>query len=216
MYNYTMNGIPLTEVQEEKDIGVIIHKSLKPSRHCAEMARKANTVLSQISRSFHFRDKKVFIQLYKQHVRSLLEFSSTSWSPWTAADIEIIEKVQKRAVRMISGLTGQTYEEKLVELNLPSLEMRRYQSDMIQTFKIIKNIDAVESSSWFNLVGENPRRHTRLTANPLNIIATRQNNEIRRNFFSQRVPDQWNNLPDEIKSSRNLKVFKSKLKHHLA
>ena len=211
MYSYTMNGIPLTEVDEEKDIGVIIHKSLKPSRHCAEVARKANIVLGQISRSFHYRDRKVFIQLYKQHVRSLLEFSAPSWSPWTAADKEVLEKIQKKAVRMVSGLTGQTYEERLIELNLPTLEMRRYQSDMIQTFKIIRSIDAVDASSWFNLVGVNPPRHTRLTSNPLNIIAVRSNLEVRKNFFSQRVPDQWNNLPEEMKCSRNLKIFKSKL-----
>jgi len=209
-----MNGIPLTEVDEEKDIGVIIHKSLKPSRHCAEVARKANIVLGQISRSFHYRDRKVFIQLYKQHVRSLLEFSAPSWSPWTAADKEVLEKIQKKAVRMVSGLTGQTYEERLIELNLPTLEMRRYQSDMIQTFKIIRSIDAVDASSWFNLVGVNPPRHTRLTSNPLNIIAVRSNLEVRKNFFSQRVPDQWNNLPEEIKCSRNLKIFKSKLRKH--
>ena len=84
-------------------------------------------------------------------------------------------KMQKKAVRMVSGLTGQTYEERLIELNLPTLEMRRCQSDMILTFEIIRSIDAVDTSSWLNLVGENPPRHTRLTSNPLNIIASRSN-----------------------------------------
>ena len=66
---------------------------------------------------------------------------------------------------MVSGLTGQTYEERLIEL--PTLEMRRCrQSDMILTFEIIRSIDAVDTSSLLNLVGENPLRHTRLTSNP--------------------------------------------------
>ena len=209
-----MNGVPLTVVEQEKDIGVTIHKSLKPSHHCADVARKANIVLGQISRSFHYRDRKIFIQLYKQHVRSHLEFSSTAWSPWSAADKEVLENVQKRAVRMVSGLTGQTYEEKLRELNLPSLESRRYQYDMIQTFKILNRIDKVEPSTWFKLVGVNPPRQTRLTSNPRNIITTRSNLEVRKNFFSQRVPDQWNSLPDDIKNSRNLNTFKTKIKEY--
>ena len=142
-----MNGVPLTVVEEEIDIGVTIHKSLKPSQHCADVARKANIVLGEISRSFYYRDRNIFIQLYKQHVSSHLEFCSTAWSPWFTADKEVLENVQKRAVRMVSGLTGQNYEEKLRELNLPTLECRRYQYDMIQAFKILNRIDRVQPST---------------------------------------------------------------------
>ena len=50
--------------------------------------------------------------------RSYLEFSSPAWFPWSIADKEILEKVQKRPVSKVSGL--QSYEEKLKELNLPT------------------------------------------------------------------------------------------------
>ena len=126
MCSYTMNGIPLTEVDEEKDIGVIIHKSLKPSRHCAEVARKANIVLGQISRSFHYRDRKVFIQLYKQHVRSLLEFSAPSWLPCIAADKAILEKNTEKGGQNGFWLNWSDFnEERLIELNLPTPQMHR-------------------------------------------------------------------------------------------
>ena len=119
-HTYTMNNIPLTVVEEEKDIGVLIHNSLKPSKQCSEAARKANAVLGQISRSFHYRDRNIFIKLDK----SLLEFSVPAWSPWTEADKLILENVQNRAARMVSGLTGTT-EENLKIINLQSLEDRR-------------------------------------------------------------------------------------------
>ena len=121
-FDYTMNGVKLKSTEQEKDIGVLIHSSLKPSKHCAESARKANGILTQISKSFHYRDKVTFLNLYKTYVRCHLESSVPAWNPWTAQDKELIEKVQVRAINMISGLKGSTYIEKLTELKLMSLE----------------------------------------------------------------------------------------------
>jgi hypothetical protein len=70
-------------------------------------------VLSQISRAFHYQDRHIYLRLYKQSVRPYLEFASTAWSPWLEADKEVLEKIQKRAVNMVSGLKASTYEEKL-------------------------------------------------------------------------------------------------------
>ena len=107
---YKMGGKALTVTEEERDIGVVVEKSLKPTKQCLEATRKANMVLGQITRSFYYRDRFVFLRLYKQFVRVHLEFSVVSWSPWTQADIMAIEKVQIRAVNMVTGLKGQTYE----------------------------------------------------------------------------------------------------------
>jgi hypothetical protein len=63
----------------------------------------AQAVLGQISRAFHYRNGKVFAQLYKQYVRPHLEFATAAWSPWTTADRDCLEKVQRRAVAMVSG-----------------------------------------------------------------------------------------------------------------
>ena len=56
-----------------------------------------------------------------------------TWAPWTREDIDKLEGVQKRAVKAVSGLKGQSYEEKLAELKLPSLQNRRREIDMAQT-----------------------------------------------------------------------------------
>jgi hypothetical protein len=94
--------------------------------------------LGQISRAFHFRDRHVFKRLYVQYVRPHLEFASAAWSPWTEMDKECLEKVQRRVVRMVSGLRAETYEGKLLELGLTTLEERRHRLDMQQTYKIMK------------------------------------------------------------------------------
>jgi ribonucleases P/MRP protein subunit RPP40 len=205
---YTMNGTVLESTDEERDIGVKVHKSLRPSKQCTESARRANAVLGQISRAFHYRNKYTFIDLYKQYVRPHLEFAVPAWSPWTQGDREVLEKVQRRAVRMVSGLRGTTYEEKLAEIGILTLEERRLQYDLVQTFKIIRGFDKVDLTTWFTLVGDNPARITRDTSDPLNIVRQVVRTEIRRHFFSNRVIDHWNSLPSEIKLSSSVHSFK--------
>ena len=186
---YTMSGTRLETTESERDIGVKIHQSLRPSTQCREAASRANVVLGQITRAFHFRDRSTFVKLYKQYVRPHLEFSVPAWSPWTQGDSETLERIQKRAVRMISGLQGKSYEDRLLELNMLTLEGRRLLYDMVQTFKIIRGYDDVNLMTWFSLVGDNPTRITRQTSDPINIVRPIVRNEIRRSFFSVRVVD---------------------------
>ena len=210
-HEYFMFGDKLNKTNEEKDVGVIIQSNLKPSKQCAEAARKANQVLRQIMRAFHYRDKITFINLYKRYVRVHLEFSVQAWNPWNKADIEVIEDVQMRAVKAVSGLNGKSYKERLHEVGLQSLEDRRVRSDMIQTHKIINGIDRVSRSHWFELINDNriTTVRTRLAADNLNIRVKPCRTELRRNFFTNRVVSTWNGLPECIKTARTSSAFKS-------
>ena len=211
-YEYNMEGQKLSTTDCEKDVGVKVSNNLKTTEQCRAASVKANLVLTQISKSFHFRDRHVFLKLYKQYVRPHMEFGVSAWSPWSAADIELLERVQRRAVSMVSGLTSETYETKLRELNLLSLEKRRHMMDMVNTYKIVRGVDNVKSDVWFNLVGDNPTRQTRQTNCRYNIHRSEFRGEVRRNFFSIRVIDNWNKLPDELKLSNNVNTFKTKIK----
>ena len=208
-HTYYMNNVPLSTTNEERDVGIIVHNSLKPNRQCTEAAKRANIVLGQITRSFMYRDRFVFLRLYKQYVRCHLEYCVQAWSPWTAGDIEVLEAVQRRAVRQISGLKGSSYEEKLEELGLESLVDRRKRLDLIQTYKIINGVDNVNKDNWFRLTDNTSLRQIRLSSHPHNLV--RQivsRTDVRNNSFSQRVINNWNNLPDHVKNSRNVYQFK--------
>ena len=161
----------------EKDVGVCVSTNLKPSHHCAEVARKAQAILYQISRSFHFRDRNVFVKLYKQYVRCILEYAAPAWSPWLTGDIETLEKVQKKMVNMIPGLGGNSYEQKLAEINLDKLSTRRVRFDMINLFKIIHGYTVTPVSNWFTLFS-NPSQVTRTSNCPLNIIPRNSKTDI--------------------------------------
>ena len=213
-FEYSMGGTTLRAVEEEKDIGVTIHNSLKPSRHCKKIADTANAVLRQLTRNFHFRDRHIFKKLYTQYVRPHVEFASPAWSPWNEADKEIIEKVQMKAVKMISGLSGSSYKEKCLELGLETLEERRKQQDLLQTYKICNGKDRVRPEILFKKIGDHPERNTRYTSDPLNITGSRARLDIRKNSYAVRAVTDWNNLTNEAKSSRSVAVFKNAIKSH--
>ena len=133
-HTYAMCGEQLSATEEERDVGVTVTASLKPSAQCAKAARTAATVLRQILRTFHYLDRFVFVRLYKQYVLPHLDFSSATWSPWTEGDKEVLEKVQQRMVAMVSGLAAKTYEGRLAELGMFTLAERRHQTDMVQVY----------------------------------------------------------------------------------
>ena len=208
MNGYAPAGTILCNDDHEKDVGVYISTTLKPSLNCQNAANKANSVLGQMSRSVTYRDRITWIKLYKQYVRPHLEYCVQAWSPWLEHDKKILEQVQERAVRMVSGLKGKTYEERLKELNLSSLEDRRKRGDMIQVWKIINKHDNLPANQFFEFFQEG-RQTTRLSANYQNIVKPRFKTGARKYSFSVRVVDAWNSLPTSVKSAKTLNSFKS-------
>ena len=207
-----MNGLKLVAEEKETDVGVQICSNLKPSAHCLKAAQTASQILGQVTRSFHFRDKVTFVKVYKMYVRPHVEFATPVWSPWLEGDITVLENVQKRFVRMISGLNGNTYIEKLKELGMLTLKSRRLYFDMIETYKYIHGYSRVDYTNWFELARDSERRDTRGMSSPLNIIPKRARLDTRQNFFSNRVVTHWNNLPSELREMPGLNAFKRNLK----
>jgi hypothetical protein len=204
---YSMEGVKLEVTKEEKDLGVLITDNLKPSAQCAQAAKTAQSVLGQIARAFGYRDRRVFLQLYKQYVRPHLEFAVQAWSPWHQADKEVLEKVQKRAVAMVSGLVSRDYEDRLKELMMTTLEERRHQADMLQMYKIASGAGQLDEEGWFRPPPAAAAR-TRHYADPLNVRPNHGRLEIRRQFFSVRAAEQWNGVPAPIKRARTAAAFK--------
>ena len=194
-------------MEEERDIGVMVTNNMKPTAQCTKAARTAQAVLSQISRAFHSRDRHIFIRLYKQYVRPHLEFSTQAWSPWLEQDKASLEKIQRRAVAIVSGLVRKQYEERLKELSLQTLEERRHQANMHMVHKIIHGGGGLDYNTWSEKASDSVRP-TRTSTDPLNVKLNNGRLEVRRNFFSVRVAGQWNSVPSHLKQLRSAHHFK--------
>ena len=207
MHEYMMNGRLLEKTEEERDLGVVTMASTKPAAQCAKAARTAQAVLGQIARAFHYRDKEIFLGLYRQYIRPHLEFSVQAWAPWCQRDKDLLENVQRRAVRMISGLRGDGYEERLKELGLTSLEERRHRADMALVHSIMHGRTDIRVDDWFTRA-DTRARATRAATGALNVVAKHGRLEIRKNVFTVRATSNWNSVPCEVKQVESANGFK--------
>ena len=80
------------------------------------------------------------------------------WSPQFQKDIDDIERVQRRATGLISGLARLSYEERLKETGLYTLERRQLRGDMIEMFQIMKDSDKISEDELFNRVDSDRTR----------------------------------------------------------
>ena len=91
-------------VNKEKDLGIIVSDDLKWEKHCSAAVSKANRILGMIKRNFTDTSKEVIILLYKSLVRPNLEYCCQTWNPNYNKDIDLVEGVQCRATKLITGM----------------------------------------------------------------------------------------------------------------
>ena len=119
---------------------------------CDESAEvKASRMLGLMARTVKFRNLEVMKRLYKSLVRPHLEYCASAWSPHYIKDGELLERVQRRFSRMVPGLRGLDYEERLERLGLMTLGERRNRAELIELFRISEGLSAILLESFFEL-----------------------------------------------------------------
>jgi hypothetical protein len=204
--DYSMSGSSLKKCTDMKDLGVTMTNNLKSSKHCLEAVKIANFWLGLIARNIEFKSKKVIIMLYNSFVRPHLEYAVQFWSPQLAKDIALLERVQRRATKLISSIRNKSYEQRLAACDLFSLEKRRHRGDMIQVFKILNKIDNVQEENYFQRNNDLRTRN-----NGFKLKGKRFQTNVGKHFFTCRVIDDWNRLPQTVVESKNVEMFKNRL-----
>ena len=122
----------------------------------------------------------------------------------------LLEKVQRRATRMVKGLKKLPYETRLKKLGIYSLERRRLRGDLIETFKILTGKEHVNCSKFFELADVT----SGLRGHSLKLFKPRCRTTVRQNFFSLRIVNEWNKLPQDVVDASSINTFKNRLDRH--
>ena len=203
-HKYSLCGSVLRDSTKERDLGIIVDSSLKFSEQCNAAIKNANSTLGLIRRTIKCKSQNIITKLYKALVRPKLEYCVQAWRPYLKTNIENMEKVQHRATKMIEECKTFKYEDRLVQTGLTTLEERRTRGDLIEVFKMIKGLNKADYRRFFTIV-----HHSRTRGHRFKIVKNRSRLNIRKNFFSQRVVNEWNALPEIVVESQSVNSFKN-------
>ena len=184
------NGVKkyMMSTTQETDLGVVVSSDLKATSHCRAAAKKA------------------FKPLYCTYVRPHLDYCLQAVGPHMKQDVQILEKTQRRATKLVKGLSCLTYQERLQKLSLLSIKDRMLRGDLIEVYKIVTGKVNVDANQFFEIQDESITR-----GHQLKLKRRRATHHFRNMVFSNRVVEPWNGLPAHVISSPSVNVFKRRL-----
>ena len=210
-HDYHLRDTELQAEAVEKDLGVFVDTDLKFRKQAAMAVKKASQVMAVIRRSFCVLDNTTLPLLFKTLVRPLLEYGNIVWGPFNRADKLLVERVQRRATKLVQEIRHLPYQDRLSILKLPSLHYRRRRGDMIAVYQVLHgNIDLKYDDFFDRTIARDTRGH------PWRLTKPQAVTRIRRNAFSVRVINDWNRLPPSVVGADSLNQFKSRLDSHWA
>ncbi|KAK4826361.1 LOW QUALITY PROTEIN: hypothetical protein QYF61_007955, partial [Mycteria americana] len=197
-FQYRLGDDVIESSPAEKDLGVLMDEKLDMSQQCALAAQKANRILGCMERSVSSRLREVILPLYSALT------SPRAWAPALEPkkDMELLEWVQRRATKMIRGLEHLSYEDRLRQLGLFSLEKRRLRGHLIAAFQKVE--DRLFSKACCD----------RTRSNGFKLKEGRFRLDLREKFFTMRMVKHWNRLPREVVEAPSLETFKGWCLHH--
>lgn len=203
----------LAVTRVEKDLGILISDDLKCAPQVAAAAARGYQALGRLKKAFTSRDRELWRRLYLVYVRPLLDYASQVWSPYLVGDIKKLEGVQRAATSTIAEFhfpRRLTYEERLVRLDLQSLEVRRQRGDLIQHYNFRSGRHTINWTSEQRVASEAVSGRTRANKQkPAALLHTNGLIRQRAGFYLERLPVKWNMLSAEDVAALSLNAFKN-------
>ena len=183
---------------------------MKVSEQCGIAASKGNKILGLIKSSITYKDKKLIVPLYKAIVRPHLKYFIQTWRPYHKKDIDKLERIQRRATKMIPELRDLSYESSLLQCGLTTLETRRLRGDQLEVFKPVNNYVDVDRNMFFKLKeGRRTRGHRAA------LVKEQCRLDMGKYSFSHRVINEWNKLSNDCVNGSSVNMFKNRIERYL-
>ena len=228
-HSYTLNGTLLDCVESERDLGVLTNGRLNWNAHCEVLARKANQRLGFVRRTCHFimssQQRRV---LYLSLIRSLFEHCSPVWAPQTSGALNMIDLVQKRAIKWILkepfvSYSDSEYLRKQRSLDLLPMKSKFLFTDLVLFHKVVYGLVNINFPNY--VIKLEPKDVLRPTRRTFSIAEGNDKltfkctiipkvNSFKNSFFV-RTTEAWNSLPLSIRVIKVPDLFSSSLKEHL-
>ena len=122
----------------------------------------------------------------------------------------MLEKIQRRATKLIPGLRDLRYEERLKECGLTTLATRRLRGDQIEVFKILSGYENIDSYIFFEINQSKITRGRNFT-----LVKKQSRLDVRKFSFSQRTINVWNKLSAECVHANSVNMVKNKIDKYL-
>ena len=208
-----IDNATIPSVSEVRDLGVIISNDFKWSTYIGNIYSKSKNTIYLILRAFKSNDPFFFINLYKMYARPILEYNVSAWMPTLTTDINKLESLQRLFTRRLCqnfNIKYRNYNHRLKMFNLDSLEMRRIKTDLILFYKIFNHLIDLDKSNF--CMRSKVLKYYQLRRNQYHLQwPDNPKTTIRRNFFTYRITNLWNNLPNTVVASKSLTQFKTQL-----
>ena len=206
---YHIGGYLLRNTYQEKDLGVVVTADLKTMSDTVRKAAAASRALHRVRRAFYQLTPEIFRRLFTSLVRPILEYGLPAAYPMTAGEVDLLERVQRRGSKWVTGLRGLEYDERLRALQLFPMSYRRLRGDLIYTRRILKNELGNDLKSFFQLNEDDSRRgHT------WKLFKPRRSRCPTIACLSTRVINHWNGLPSDIIEVTSEACFKKLIDEH--
>ena len=206
----TLGHSPLAHVSSYKYLGLTITSDLMWSIHIANICSKTRRLIGLLYRRFYkYSSPNTLLKLYVSFIRPHLEYASAAWDPFLKKDIDLIEDVQKFALKVCLKSWNSSYNDLLKQSNLLSLQARRHDTKLCHLYKIVNNV------TFFPNAPTQTRQltYSSRSVHPKAIVPLQaHSSQYLYSFFPSTIVA-WNSLPSDTASAPSITSFKTALKH---
>jgi len=205
----SFNNNILETVNSHKHLGIEINSTLSWKEHLLTIGENASKKLNVLAQLKYLLDRKTLTTMYTSFIRPAMEYGSIIFCNCTDTEEEFLEKIQRRALRIITGAIIRTRTINLNnEIYLESLKTRRDRSVLLFFFKIINNM---VPDYLLELKPENKKQGRYMLRNQTDLVEPWCRLTKYRKSFLPHAVSLWNKLDDKITAIKDYESFKEAL-----